>query len=122
MAYGKVVPQRTELSTLILQIVDQLGILSVPVSSRQAYRQYFRSSSHVSFRVPVLFRDLLSGQDVLQLEDRGIDRARSVLEENVLERVEDLFSEQGGRRAVVEGTLVSRRAYSIPIRFTALNS
>jgi hypothetical protein len=49
VAYGKVVPQRTELSTLILQIVDQLGILSVPVSSRPAYRQYFHSTWHVSF-------------------------------------------------------------------------
>lgn len=76
MGDGGNIPKSTRFSTLVLKVVDELGVLAV-----------------------------LVGEKLLELEHRGVDRLRSVLLEDIGDLVKHPLTDGHGVRSIVLGSL-----------------
>ena len=76
MGDGGDIPKSTRFSTLVLQVVDELGVLAV-----------------------------LVGEELLELEHRGVDRLRSVFLEDIGDLVKHPLTDGHGVRSIVLGSL-----------------
>lgn len=107
-AYSQVISERAELSSLILKIVDELGVFSIPDVDQRIMSACKRLPDGAGRYDTKLQAGLLSRQNILELKDRSIDGGSSVVDKDRFESREDLLSDRGLVRQEVFGTLNGR--------------